>query len=153
MSKKFFVKNSTPTVEKKIFSQDGSDSCIIAFDRYSRTELMEIFESYNKINQEENYIKTLIDFISAKIKYIKDVSLTSYEFDSLGEPIEGSETIIVVDTRTTVNEAWTTPVECKQFVLDIFFDSFSWGADVFIKAFNDHIADLTGQGKEEEVKN
>jgi len=153
MSKKFFVKNHTPIVETKIFSKDKKDSCIVAFDRYSRTELAKIFESYGEMAQDETYTESLMNFTKSKIKYLKDVALTSFEFDEDGESIEGSETTLIVDTRTSENEAWKNPAECKEFILNILFDSFSWGGDIFMSAFNDHISNITGQGKEEEVKN
>ena len=103
--------------------------------------------------QDETYTDSLRNFTKSKIKYLKDVSLTSFEFDEDGEPIEGSETTLIVDTRTTESEAWKTSEECKELILNILFDSFSWGGDIFMSAFNDHISNITGQGKEEEVKN
>lgn len=154
MAKKFFVKNATPVFEKEVFSQDKSDCCIVAFNRYTRKELLKMFEEYNNIPQDEKFVESLVNFVSSKIKYLKNISLTSFEVDDNGDAIEGTDVVTIInDTRTSKNDAWKTPEECRQLVLETMFESFSWGSEVFIKAFNDYVAELTSADQEAETKN
>lgn len=154
MAKKFFVKNESPVVEKTIYSFDGNDSCIVAFPRYTRKEIAKMFEEYHNIPQDEYFVDTLIAFVSSRIKYLKDVSLTSFDVDENGNAIEGTDLVtLIADTRTSTNEAWNSPEACKELVLETLFSSFSWGSEIFIKAFNDYIQELTSTGQEVETKN
>ena len=156
MAKKFFVKNVSPIIEKEVFAVDNSTSCVLGFDRYSRKELLGIFEDYNKLPdaKESNFVEELEKFVFSKIKFIKNISVTGYETDEFGEIIENSEfTLEIPDSRTATSEFWSNPLECKDFILSILSESFSWGSEVFITAFNDHINQLVDTGKAKEVKN